>query len=70
MNEKLAGSKEDKNATIMDFLMLINSLEIRKTGITIKEDKKAFIIFIMGYAKVISPKAYAIDNITGYNGWG
>jgi hypothetical protein len=70
VNEKLAGSKEDKNATIKDFLMDINSLAIKKTGMIIKEDKNALMIFITGYAAVISPKIYDIDNITGYNGEG
>ena len=70
VNEKLAGSKEDKNATIIDFFSVRNSLEIRKTGMIIKEDKNAVMIFITGYAAVISPKTYAIDNITGYSGGG
>ena len=70
VNEKLAGIKEDKNETIKDFLIDINSLAIRKTGMIIKEDKNALMIFITGYAAVISPNMYDIDNITGYKGGG
>ena len=59
VNEKLAGKREDKNATKRAFPPLKNSLAIRKTGMINREERNALMIFIRGYAVVISPSPKA-----------